>query len=348
VDELPPEQAEGNRSDRSIGQSGVAQIGASAARLRKDGVSKPPTWAFSADTDSRPRRRDASVALGFQPLHDRTGALMSRSAAPEEASAPTGDPFVRQMNWLIDTLGGKDQLVRASDKRVSVRTLDNWVRGSYPRLTVTGAVRDLDAWAAANVPGYPGAGAPRLIECCGPGREPFPVPPAAEPADQASEPPASSPAAAAVPTPPSTPTRRPWLRHSLALIAAAAVVVGTTVAVTLTVVEDDDETPMLGVLPSSGDGQLYTEKTGSLGANTFSDPRALTDRALPIPADTEIQVRCRYYAPVIPSVVPDGFWYLIDSGKWAGRWAPANSFMNGDVPGQPTLHNTDFAVPVCE
>jgi hypothetical protein len=35
----------------------------------------------------------------------------------------------------------------------------------------------------------------------------------------------------------------------------------------------------------------------------------------------------------------------IDSRKWAGRWSPANSFMNGDVPGQPPLHNTDFAVP---
>jgi hypothetical protein len=58
-------------------------------------------------------------------------------------------------------------------------------------------------------------------------------------------------------------------------------------------------------------------------------------------------VRCRYYAPSIPSVTPDGFWYLIDAGQWAGRWTPANSFMNGDLPGQPTLHNTDFAVPVC-
>ena len=270
---------------------------------------------------------------------------MSYGTAPDESTALPGDPFVRQVNWLIDTLGGKDQLVRASDKRVSVRTLDNWVRGSYPRLTVTGAVRDLDAWASANVPGYPGAGAPRLIECCGPAREPFSAPPATEPAEPAPE--APTPSEPAEPMAASRPARRPWFRHPAALLAAVAVVVGATVAVTVTVV-GDDETPMLGVLPSTGDGTLYTEKTGRIGANTFSDPRALTDRALPIPPDTEVQVRCRYYAPSIPSVVPDGFWYLIDSGKWAGRWSPANSFMNGDVPGQPTLHNTDFAVPVCE
>ena len=264
---------------------------------------------------------------------------MSHSAAPEDASAPPGDPFVRQVTWLIDTLGGKDQLVRASGKRVSLRTLDNWVRGSYPRLTVTSAVRDLDAWAAGNVLGYPGGGAPRLIECCGPARElvfPRPVvpgpeePPEVESSDE-----------------PGRPSRPHWFQRPVALVAGAVVVAAVAVGVTLAVVHDDEE-PVLGVLPSTGDGSLYTEATGSLGANTFADPRALTDRALSIPANTEVHVRCRYYAPSISSVVPDGFWYLIDSDEWAGRWAPANSFMNGDVPGEPTVHNTDFAVPVCE
>ena len=99
--------------------------------------------------------------------------------------------------------------------------------------------------------------------------------------------------------------------------------------------------------PSTGDGTLRPEQAGSIGANTFADPRTLLDRALPIPPHTTVMVRCRYYAPSIPSVTPDGFWYLIDGGEWAGRWTPANSYMNGDVPGGPTLHNTDMDVRLC-
>ncbi|TFV63470.1 UNVERIFIED_ORG: hypothetical protein E4P37_14935 [Bacillus sp. AZ43] len=99
--------------------------------------------------------------------------------------------------------------------------------------------------------------------------------------------------------------------------------------------------------PRPGDPWSPPETTGSLGANTFADPRTLQGQAQKIPPDTTVLVRCRYYAPSIPGVVPDGFWYLVDDGEWAGRWAPADSFMNGDVKGQPTVHNTDFAVPVC-
>jgi hypothetical protein len=120
-------------------------------------------------------------------------------------------------------------------------------------------------------------------------------------------------------------------------------VAGVGTAVYLLTDDDDAMAP----LPSTGDGTLYPETTGSIGANTFADPRTLIDNAQPIPADTTVQVRCRYYAPSIPSVTPDGFWYLIDAGEWAGRWSPANSFMNGDLPGARTVHNTDFDVPVC-
>jgi hypothetical protein len=263
---------------------------------------------------------------------------VSHSTAPEDAVTAPGDPFVRQVTWLIDTLGGKDHLVRACDRRVSVRTLDNWVRGAYPRQAVTGAVRALDAWALTSVPGYPGAGAPRLIESCGRPRKTAPEADAPVEPDDEPGPPPPDPHQHAAPA---------WWRHPAVLVGAAVAVVAFAVTITLVVTDRDDEVPVLGVLPSTGNGTLYPEQTGSIGANTFSDPRAVTDRALSIPADTEVQVRCRYYAPSIPSVVPDGFWYLVDSGDWAGRWAPANSFMNGDVPGQATVHNTDFAVPVC-
>ncbi|MCW2582682.1 MAG: hypothetical protein JWQ53_1472, partial [Klenkia sp.] len=183
-----------------------------------------------------------------------------------------------------------------------------------------------------------------LVESCGPDRTPAAVPPAAEQ--------------------PSQPSRARWTPPALVGGAAAIVVLtaAVTVPVTLAVSAEDPAAdpvqaavvepaptavPLVGVLPSQGDGRLYEETTGSIGANTFSDPRALTDNSLGIPADTTVLVRCRYYSPILPSVVPDGFWYLIDSGDWSGRWSPSNSFMNGDAPGAVDVTNTDFDVPVC-
>ncbi|MGZ4548354.1 MAG: hypothetical protein ACXVF0_02385 [Blastococcus sp.] len=238
------------------------------------------------------------------------------------------DPFIRQVLWLVDAAGGRDQLARASGNRVSARTLDNWIRGQYPRSAVTGAVRELDAWALQNVPGYPdGAGAPRLIATCGPTARSGTVEPSAAPE--------------------TAPQKRGWAKRAWTL-AAAAVVAAAAIAVTTGfLLHGTGAANPLAPLPSTGDGTLYPEKTGHIGANTFADPRTLLDNAQPIPKDTTVQVRCRYYAPSIPSVTPDGFWYLIDSGDWAGRWSPANSFMNGDLPGARTVHNTDFAVPLC-
>jgi hypothetical protein len=255
---------------------------------------------------------------------------MMGTTGDNDGHGPT-DPFVRQVLWLVDALGGRDQLARASRNRVSARTLDNWIRGQYPRSAVTGAVRELDAWAVQNVPGYPeAAGVPRLIATCGPtaggpvhGRAP--AEPVADPGD---------------------PPRRRWPARAWAL-AGSAVLLAAAAVTTVVLLRGNDEANALAPLPSTGDGTLYPETTGSIGANTFADPRTLIDNAQPIPADTTVQVRCRYYAPSIPSVTPDGFWYLIDSGDWAGRWSPANSFMNGDIPGARTMHNTDFAVPLC-
>jgi hypothetical protein len=257
---------------------------------------------------------------------------MTGTPATHDGHQPA-DLFIRQVLWLIDAYGGRDQLARASGNRVSARTLDNWVKGQYPRSAVTGAVRELDAWALQNVAGYPeAAGAPRLIATCGPiagglVREPTPAEPAAVP-DGASR-------------------RRRWSARAWVLAGGAVVVIAAVAVTTVLLLREDDVASALAPLPSTGDGTLYPETTGSIGANTFADPRTLIDNAQPIPPDTTVQVRCRYYAPSIPSVTPDGFWYLIDSDDWAGRWSPANSFMNGDVPGARTVHNTDFAVPLC-
>ncbi|MCA0146531.1 hypothetical protein [Blastococcus sp. LR1] len=265
--------------------------------------------------------------------------MSSTTADQHGGRKPVDDPFVRQITWLVNAHGGRDQLSRTSGNRVSPRTLDNWCKGRYPRNAVTGAVRELDAWALENSPGYPeAAGAPRLVETCGPVLAALvhagfrdDEPPSAEPA--------SDPAA------PQVAPARPWWRRRWVAAAAALLVVVAGGAIALLLREDAPEP--LPPLPSTGDGELRPETTGSLGAHTFTDPRTLQGQGQPVPPDTTVEVRCRYYAPSIPSVMPDGFWYLIESDEWAGRWSPANSFMNGDVKGGPYVHNTDFDVPVC-
>jgi hypothetical protein len=257
----------------------------------------------------------------------------------EQKTAGGVDPFVTQISWLVATAGGKEQLVQRCGGLVSERTLDNWTAGSYPRTKVTGAVRDLDAWARQHLPGYPtAAGAPSLIEACGPYRSAPVVP---EPSDEPAAP---------------RPRRMRWVLWA----AAITVVLIAAVVTTVVVVRHNDAAEakaaaaaaarsMVNVpLPSTGDGTPRTELTGSIGAKTFADPRTLTAGGGAIPANTEIQVRCRYYAPSVPSVTPDGFWYLVESPQWNGLWTPANSFMNGDVPGGPYFHNTDFDVPICQ
>jgi hypothetical protein len=46
---------------------------------------------------------------------------------------------------------------------------------------------------------------------------------------------------------------------------------------------------------------------------------------------------------------PNGYWYRLHDAPWSeAYYVAANTFWNGDVPGQtPYTHNTDFAVPNC-
>ncbi|OMQ13830.1 hypothetical protein A7K94_0220850 [Modestobacter sp. VKM Ac-2676] len=142
--------------------------------------------------------------------------MTDTTAGPHHPSAGSpADPFVVQVNWLLGATGGKEQLARRSGNRVSVRTLDNWTAGRYPRDKISGAVRDLDAWALEHVPGYPGGGAPRLIESCGPS----PLRPVAG-ATAAPQPAADDEPAAA-------PGRRRWLRWAVPLVAVLVVAVTT-------------------------------------------------------------------------------------------------------------------------
>ena len=99
----------------------------------------------------------------------------------------------------------------------------------------------------------------------------------------------------------------------------------------------------------AGPPPSWSEQQGSLGANTFTNPYNASGLGPRIAASQWVQVSCKVYAPQIASANPDGYWYRIASGPWNNQYyAVANTFWNGDIPGQkPYTHNTDWAVANC-
>ena len=95
--------------------------------------------------------------------------------------------------------------------------------------------------------------------------------------------------------------------------------------------------------------RTWAEQQGTLGANTFSNPRNASGPGPRIAPYQWVDVACKVYAPEIASANPNGYWYRIASPPWNGAYyAVANTFWNGDIPGQlPYVHHTDFAVPDC-
>jgi hypothetical protein len=98
---------------------------------------------------------------------------------------------------------------------------------------------------------------------------------------------------------------------------------------------------------ASADGWVETE--GSHGAPTFVDFHAAAGPGPRLEPNQAVVVTCKVHDPNIASVNPDGYWYRLASPPWnGGYYAPANTFWNGDVPGQtPYVHNTDWAVRDC-
>ena len=86
-----------------------------------------------------------------------------------------------------------------------------------------------------------------------------------------------------------------------------------------------------------------------MGANTFTNPDNASGMGPRIQPYQWVDVSCKVYAPQIASANPDGYWYRIASAPWSNAYyAVANTFWNGDIPGQkPYTHNTDWAVPNC-
>ncbi|WP_329266829.1 effector-associated domain EAD1-containing protein [Streptomyces sp. NBC_01451] len=153
-----------------------------------------------------------------------------------------------------------------------------------------------------------------------------------------------------------------------AVIAGLAVVIAAVVTGLFGLIDDDDpkgdskgsktttSTPgtaggSLGTTPTVSSsplkGKTFEEQAGSRGARTYKDPTRLSITGTNVGAWQKVDVVCRRYAPSMDSVLPDGYWYLIASKPWSSQYyAPANSFMNGDKPGESN-HSTDFNVPEC-
>ncbi|MFJ9792591.1 hypothetical protein [Streptomyces globosus] len=108
-------------------------------------------------------------------------------------------------------------------------------------------------------------------------------------------------------------------------------------------------TPPAGSTPApSPAGRTITQQSGRHGSPTFTDPHAVSGPGERIPAHSRVEVQCRVYAPEMKTANPDGWWYRIAGSPWNGRYyAVANTFMNGDAPGQTPPTNTDWTVPVC-
>ncbi|WP_344458494.1 hypothetical protein, partial [Actinocorallia aurantiaca] len=98
-------------------------------------------------------------------------------------------------------------------------------------------------------------------------------------------------------------------------------------------------------------GSAREEQAGQYGAPTFSDAKRPAVSGVPVKPYEKVKVSCKIFAPTIPSVSPDGYWYLIASPPWNNEWyAPANTFLNGDpinAEQRTVTHNTDTKVPDC-
>lgn len=271
------------------------------------------------------------------------------------------DRSIRTLNrWLDGTF--------APDKR-SARILDELLHRNGALLTAyyreaaaidvdvadpsPTTARSIDETRGGESPGTPGAhegDEPRVSQ--GPGTDvaaPTGTPEAVEPVELTDDRPIAE-ADSADPGP-STDRRTRWA--SLALLVVVLVAAATAITVWATNRHDTAGSTVQSGLSCDStvhiDGTRTTvpEQQGTLGGPTYTDPTRLCGRGPKVPALTHVRVVCKLYAPAPASVKPDGFWYLVASGVATGRFAPANTFLNGDPVGAGDVTNTDFSVPTC-
>jgi len=92
---------------------------------------------------------------------------------------------------------------------------------------------------------------------------------------------------------------------------------------------------------------LVRERVWSETAATFAEPFKGTGAGPDIPKNRSVLVSCKLYWPHPESVSEDGYWYRIETEPWKGLFSPANSYWNGDKPGEPATHSTNFRVKNC-
>jgi hypothetical protein len=143
-------------------------------------------------------------------------------------------------------------------------------------------------------------------------------------------------------------------RWSPILIGGAAIMMAAAGGAIFTSVFSDGQSDKhvqshaAGVTHARRRGQTYPEEEyNKNGASTF---RFLNGSSPGQPLEFEefVQVSCKIYNPTLQSARPDGYWYRISSFPWDNHYyAVANTFLNGDPPGGPYTHDTDFKVPNC-
>jgi hypothetical protein len=109
------------------------------------------------------------------------------------------------------------------------------------------------------------------------------------------------------------------------------------------------QTPVGSTTTPAGNGssaRTHTEIVDySGGIQVFANDQGAASNDPKIRFGTSVQVLCR--APNYSGIQSINAFYLITGGAWAGTYASANSFANGDTPGNGVGAPLDPAVPEC-
>lgn len=163
---------------------------------------------------------------------------------------------------------------------------------------------------------------------------------------------------------PPSPPKRPHRDRVLLLVGLAVVLIVVVVVVVVVIVKmgkpssqssssatsSSASTPSQTACPPIASSKVTStrvETEGSLGAPSYLNPKQLCGGGPRVPPGSSVKVVCKLYSPVPTSVTPDGYWYLMADGPAKGRFAAANTFLNGDAPGAGDITNTDKSVPDC-
>jgi hypothetical protein len=94
-------------------------------------------------------------------------------------------------------------------------------------------------------------------------------------------------------------------------------------------------------------GPVHERVWAEEGARTFKNLYALSGEGLRVPYNKKILVACKIYWPELRSVKHRGYWYRLLTPPWKGLYSPANSYWNGQKPGEPASHPVDWHVKPC-